>query len=145
MTIAIADQPSPTRLRPSPEERPSRRPASAGGPLARPVPRASTTRGLASEHFAGGSRGVVPPGSLDLVAGGSRGVVPPGSNPVRACRMEPVTQSPASWRLTDRGIAVVLVLAAVIALAAVTVIGLTAWQVTGPGYQATGVAQLSQR
>jgi hypothetical protein len=129
MTIAIVDQPSPTRLRPSPEERPSRRPASAGGPLARPMPRASTTRGFASEH----------------VAGGSRGVVPPGSNPVRACRMEPVIQSPASWRLTDRGIAVVLVLAAMIALAAVTVIGLTAWQVTGPGYQTTGVAQLSQR
>jgi hypothetical protein len=129
MTIAVVDQPSPTRLRPSPEERPNLRPASARGPLARPVPRASTPRGLANEHF----------------AGGSTGIVPTGTTAVRACRMEPVTRSPASWRLTDRGIALVLVLAAMIVVAAVTVIGLTAWQVTGPGYQTTGVAQLSQR
>ena len=64
---------------------------------------------------------------------------------VRACRVDPVTRPSASWRLTDRGIAVVLALAAMIVLAAVTVIGLTAWRVTGPEYQATGVSQLSQR
>ena len=39
----------------------------------------------------------------------------------------------------------VLVLAAMIVVAAVTVIGLTAWRVTGPDYQATGVSQLSRR
>jgi hypothetical protein len=118
MTIAIVDQPSPTRRRTVRGERPARFPA-ARGPLARPVPPVSTPRGLANEHFA--------------------------KTVARACRMEPATQSPASWRLTDRGIALVLVLAAMIALAAVMVIGLTAWQVTGPDYQITGVAQLSQR
>ena len=39
-----------------------------------------------------------------------------------------------AWRLTDRGIAVVLVLALMIAMAAVAVIGLTAWQVTSADY-----------
>ena len=38
------------------------------------------------------------------------------------------------WRLTDRGIAVVLVLALMIAMAALAVIGLTAWQVTSADY-----------
>jgi hypothetical protein len=91
----------------------------ARGPLARPTPPAATHRGKATEHWA------------NTVA--------------RACRVDPATRPAASWRLTDRGIAFVLVLAAMIALAAVTVIGLTAWQVTGPGYQVTGAAQLSQR
>jgi hypothetical protein len=116
MIIAIVDQPSPTRRRTVRGERPARRPA-ARGPLARPVPPVSTPRGPANEHFA--------------------------KTVTRACRM--ATQPPASWRLTDRGIALVLVLAAMIALAAVMVIGLTAWQVTGPDYRITGVAQLSQR
>jgi hypothetical protein len=118
MTIAIVDQPSPTRRRTVRGERPARRPG-ARGPLARPVPPVSTSRGLANEHFA--------------------------KTVGWACRMEPATQSPASCRLTDRGIALVLVLAAMIALAAVMVIGLTAWRVTGPDHQITGVAQLSQR
>jgi hypothetical protein len=91
----------------------------ARGPLARPTPPAATYRGQATEHWA------------NTVA--------------RACRVDPVTRSAASWRLTDRGIALVLILAVMIVLAAVTVIGLTAWHVTGPGYQSTGVAQLSQR
>ena len=64
---------------------------------------------------------------------------------VQACRVTSVAGASASWRLTDRGIAVVLALTAMIVLAAVTVIGLTAWRVTGPDYQATGVTQLSQR
>ena len=37
------------------------------------------------------------------------------------------------WRLTDRGIAVVMVIAAMILTAAIAVIGLTAVRVTGPG------------
>ena len=90
----------------------------ARGPLARPTPPESPYRSQPS-------RDLVP-----AVA--------------RACRIAPVTRPSASWRLTDRGIALVLVLAAMIALTALTVIGLTAWRVTGPGYQAT-VAQLSQR
>ena len=39
----------------------------------------------------------------------------------------------ADWRLTDRGIAVVMVIAAIILAAAITVIGITAVRVTGPG------------
>jgi hypothetical protein len=37
------------------------------------------------------------------------------------------------WRLTDRGIAVVMVIAAMILTAAIAVIGVTAVRVTGPG------------
>jgi hypothetical protein len=39
----------------------------------------------------------------------------------------------ADWRLTDRGIAVVLVIAAMILTAAIAVIGITAVRVTSPG------------
>ena len=52
---------------------------------------------------------------------------------VRSCRVA-ATGLRGGWRLTDRGIAVVLVLAVMIAVAAVAVIGLTAWQVTGTDY-----------
>jgi multisubunit Na+/H+ antiporter MnhC subunit len=64
---------------------------------------------------------------------------------VRACRVDRVSQSATSWRLTDRGIALVLVLTAMIVLAAVTVVGLTAWRVTSPGYQTSDTSQLSRR
>lgn len=39
----------------------------------------------------------------------------------------------SDWRLTDRGIAVVMVIAAMILTAAIAVIGFTAVRVTGPG------------
>ena len=52
---------------------------------------------------------------------------------VRACRVE-AASAQGDWRLTDRGIAVVLVLLGMIAVAAVAVVGLTAWQVTGADY-----------
>ena len=52
---------------------------------------------------------------------------------VRSCRIE-ATGGTTEWRLTDRGIAVVLVLALMITMAATAVIGLTAWQVTGADY-----------
>ena len=39
----------------------------------------------------------------------------------------------SEWRLTDRGIAVVMVIAAMILTAAIAVIGLTAVRVTSPG------------
>ena len=52
---------------------------------------------------------------------------------VRSCRVE-APSAPGEWRLTDRGIAVVLVLVGMITVAAVAVIGLTAWQVTGADY-----------
>ena len=129
MTIAIVDQPFPTRLRPSPVGQPGSRPARSRGPLARPVRRVP-----------------IQPRGLTPVAGGSWGLVPPGSNSaVRACRISRASQPATTWRLTDRGIALVLVLTAMIVLAAVTVIGLTAWRVTSPGYQVSGVSVLSQR
>jgi hypothetical protein len=115
MTTAIVDQPSRTRLWPSPVGQPGRTPIRPSGPPARP----DRSRPIPSD------------------------LLPDGA--VRACRVNPVTGVSASWRLTDRGIAVVLALAAMIILAAVTVIGLTAWRVTGPEYQPTGVSQLSQR
>jgi hypothetical protein len=131
MTTAIVDQPSQTRLRPSPAVQLGSRPAPARGPLARPArPVAIPAQRVAKVHFAGRSRGVVPPCS---------------NGAVRACRVDPVIRPSAPWRLTDRGIALVLAVAAVIVMAAITVIGLTAWRVTGPGYQATGVSQVSLR
>ena len=39
----------------------------------------------------------------------------------------------ADWRLTDRGIAVIMVIAAMILIAGMTVIGITAVRVTSPG------------
>jgi len=42
-----------------------------------------------------------------------------------------------TWRLTDRGVAVLLVAGLMIMVAALTVIGLTAITVTGEGYRAT--------
>jgi len=51
----------------------------------------------------------------------------------------------AEWRLTDRGIAVVLVLAVMIAVAAVAVIGLTAWQVTGADYATWSAETVTRR
>jgi hypothetical protein len=49
----------------------------------------------------------------------------------QACAVEAV---PASWRLTDRGIAVILATGLLIMLAALVVIGLTAVRVTGADY-----------
>jgi hypothetical protein len=115
MTTAILDQPSPTRLRPSPVDRPARGSVTARGPLARP-----------------GRLAPLPPSPLVDRA-------------VRGCRVTAVSPTSASWRLTDRGIALVLVLTAILVVAAVTVIGFTAWRVTGPQYQTTGVSELSSR
>ena len=140
MTTAIIDQPSPTRLRP-PSAKPARGRASVRGPLARPLrPNPILPPPAISSHLV--------EGSISDFVEGSRGVVPPCSiGVVRACRVDSVTRPSGPWRLTDRGIAIVLILTAMIVMAAVTVIGLTAWRVTGPGpgHQATGVAQLSQR
>ncbi|MET1006061.1 MAG: hypothetical protein ABWX96_10955 [Propionibacteriaceae bacterium] len=75
-------------------------------------------------------------------------VVNPG---VRSCTAEPVrevVEAPAAvrvrTRLTDRGIAVILVAGAMIVLAAVTVVGLTAFQVTSDSYQPLSSSSLAQ-
>ncbi len=84
--------------------RPVRQPASVRGPVARPV------------------RRVPAPG----VRSGGRAAV-------WSCQVD-LAMPAGAWRLTDRGIAVALVLALMIAMAAVAVIGLTAWQVTSADY-----------
>lgn len=48
----------------------------------------------------------------------------------------------AGWRLTERGVAVVLVVGLMIMVAALTVVGLTAIRVTGPSYQPSVSASL---
>ncbi|HEY0238029.1 MAG TPA: hypothetical protein VGC37_05250 [Friedmanniella sp.] len=56
----------------------------------------------------------------------------------RACEVEAaavrLVARPGSWRLTDRGLAVVLVLAAALVAASVAVVGLTALRVTSESY-----------
>lgn len=63
--------------------------------------------------------------------------------PVRGCVAERavVTARPTRWQLTDRGIAVVLVTVLMIVVAALAVIGLTAFRVTGDSYQGYGQSQ----
>jgi hypothetical protein len=63
---------------------------------------------------------------------------------VQGCRAEAAVAAPAAWRLTNRGIAVILTAAVMITFAALTVIGLTALRVTSPTYQAYGHSQLVQ-
>jgi hypothetical protein len=50
------------------------------------------------------------------------------------------TETPGDWKLTDRGIAAIMVLAAVILTAALAVIGITAVRVTGADYDNTSQA-----
>jgi hypothetical protein len=107
----IRPAPVPDVRRPSPRTRPVRRAVPARGPLARPAR-------------------VVPAPTTR----------PGHPSAVRSCRLQVEPGGGSAWRLTDRGIAVVLVLAAMIVVAAVTVVGLTAWQVTGPGDQAWSAA-----
>ena len=61
-----------------------------------------------------------------------------------ACRVERPLSDPASpvqrstWRLTERGIALVLATGLAIAAAALVVVGLTAMRVTGESFQSGG-------
>jgi hypothetical protein len=128
MSTAIIDQQSVTQRRPTPAVKPARRRAPVRGPLARPRRSA-----------------LIPPRPMAVDLAGSSGVALPYATTVWACRADSVNRRSSSWRLTDRGIALVLALAAILVVAAVTVIGLTAWQVTSPGYQTMGVSELSPR
>lgn len=65
----------------------------------------------------------------------------------QACTVEaPVPLAPAggAWRLTERGIALVLVTGLLIVTAALTVVGLTALRVTGERYADAGQTVLVQ-
>jgi hypothetical protein len=53
-------------------------------------------------------------------------------------------EQPTSWRLTDRGIALVLVTGLLIVTAALAVVGLTAVRVTGERYSGVGHSLLAQ-
>lgn len=52
----------------------------------------------------------------------------------RACQAAPVDPARRSWQLTERGLAVVLVVAAALVVASIAVVGLTALHVTGESY-----------
>lgn len=81
-------------------------------------------------------------------------IAPAGeTTPARACRPAPIDRreppacaaSPvSSWRLTERGIAVVLVLVAMVAVAALAVVVPTAVRVTGDNYRPAGASQLTR-
>ena len=60
----------------------------------------------------------------------------------RACLATPDRSAP-SWRLTDRGVAVILVVGLMLAVAALTVIGLTALRVTSPTSEPNIAAPIS--
>ena len=66
----------------------------------------------------------------------------------QSCTVEAPTQravaAGSSWRLTERGIAVVLVTGLLIVTAALTVVGLTALRVTGERYAGAGQTVLVQ-
>jgi len=66
----------------------------------------------------------------------------------RSCTVEtPVhvtAEARSSWRLTERGIALVLVTGLLIATAALAVVGLTALRVTGEQYHGVGQSVLVQ-
>jgi len=53
---------------------------------------------------------------------------------VQACRLEGTTAARLSWQLTDRGIAVIMVLGLMIVTAAFSVVTLTAIRVTSTDY-----------
>jgi hypothetical protein len=122
MSTVMIDHPSLT------QHRRARRRASVRSPMARPSRSAS-----------------FPPEPAIVDSAGSSGVFLPYATTVRGCRVGSVNRRSAYWQLTDRGIAIVLALTAILVVAAVTVIGLTAWRVTSPGYQTTGVSGVSLR
>ena len=115
MSTATITRTAPDTRRVPPRLRRPVRPGSARGPLARPA-RLVPAPGIDTAQLVG----------------------------VRSCRIQPA-EARAGWRLTDRGIAVVLVLVGMITVAALVVIGLTAWQVTGAGYATWSAETVSAR
>ena len=121
--------------------------------LDRPVRSARQTAGAGARTMAP-TAPVVRPGRRD---GRGSGPQTRPSRPVRLPRnlsrsharscvaAAPALSSPTRWRLTDRGIAVILVVSLMIVIAALAVVGLTALRVTGDGYVAAGQFQTSAR
>ena len=69
--------------------------------------------------------------------------VAPLARSAEACPIVGAPHRQVDWRLTDRGIAAVMVIAGMILTAALVVIGLTAIRVTGPDY-GPGIAESRQ-
>jgi hypothetical protein len=125
-------------------------PVSAGAAPARVDPeRRSPTRPMRPRRAGrGAGRTAVPmlrPAELRHAPGAARR--PPSQT--RACVLPsppttraPVASAATAWRLTDRGVALVLVIGLMIMVAALTVVGLTAVTVTDEGYRATVSAAL---
>lgn len=61
----------------------------------------------------------------------------------RACVAETAAAAPV--RLTERGVALILLTGLLLLVTAATVIGLTAFRVTGPEYRSYGQSQVAQR
>ena len=73
--------------------------------------------------------------SVDRLRSGPRSARPStiiNPAPATADRKSSSNRAAANWRLTDRGVAVVMVVAAIILTVAIAVIGLTAVRVTSP-------------
>ena len=60
----------------------------------------------------------------------------PQRSTVQACRLERTAAARLGWRLTDRGIAVIMVVGMMIVTAALSVVGLTALRVISTDYPA---------
>jgi hypothetical protein len=104
------------------KQRPARGSGRAAGPVLRPV--------VACPPPAAGRGAVRRARACSLPAPG-----------LTAARVSSISSAP-TWRLTERGVAVVLVVGLMIMVAALTVVGLTAAKVTGAGYQATVSASM---
>lgn len=111
----------PMLPRPVRRRRPARGSGRSAGPILRPAPTSPTPAALRTPTVR--ARACRPP-SPEVA------VVPAATDP------------DLGWRLTDRGVALVLLVGLMIMVAALTVVGLTALRVTGGGYQASVSAGL---
>lgn len=122
-----------TTLEPAPPRtvaRPSGAPPEAPG-----RPRRRTGRGTGPE--ARPPRPLPPPGWSISAGSRPQACSLPAVSPVPFAR-------PSQWRLTERGIALVLVTGLLIVVAALAVVGLTALRVTGERYSDVGHSVLAQ-
>lgn len=129
----------PVRLQPA-RVRPAGRPGRSSAPRSRPA------RPLAAPSLN--------PTSLNPTSLNPTALNPMVQRGVRSCLGEAAPGATASWpvhtpvrvrtRITDRGIALVLVAGVMIVLAAVTVVGLTALRVTSDSYQPLAAAYAAQ-
>ena len=63
---------------------------------------------------------------------------------MRACAPGWSPVATTTWRLTDRGLMIVTLLIGMVVVAAVAVVALTAWRVTGDSYAPSGSSVMSR-